>query len=262
MRSVDILDQQDPVAKPFTGSLLLHGALVAAILVSPLFKQREVMLGSPTHNSGTIGVNVVKTIPIPHREAPTNRVANDTDSNVPQAPEPKVAPKPVVKTKTPPPDAIPLPTREKTKPKRVERAASSNPYRPDEPYKKNQIFSQTQQAMSSPDYGIQGTNGIGVGPSNPFGQQFGWYAQQIFDRVSQKWNRADVTSRPHAHAIVRFSLQRNGTVQNIQVVQSSGSYTLDTSAQRAVMDAVPLPPFPAGFNYNAVNVDLTFELQQ
>ncbi len=109
---------------------------------------------------------------------------------------------------------------------------------------------------------MKGTNGIGVGPANPFGQQFGWYAQKIFDRVGQKWNRSDVTSRLHAQAVVRFQLLRDGSVQNVKLVQPSGSYTLDTSAQRAVLDAVPLPPFPAGFPYTSVSVDLNFELQQ
>ncbi len=205
---------------------------------------------------------MVKTIPIPQREGPVNRVANDTKSMVPQEPEPKVEPKPIVKEKLPEPDAIRIPTREKIKPKRIERPVASNPYRPEEPYKPNQLYSQTPQAMRAPEYGMQGTNGIGVGPNNPFGEQFGWYAQQIFDRVGQKWNRADVTSRPHAQAIVHFTLLHDGSIQNLRLAQPSGSYTLDMSAQRAVLDAVPLPQFPRGFTYNSVNVDLTFELQQ
>ncbi len=258
----DILDQRDPLGAPLTGSLLFHGGLLALIVVAPMLMPKPVTLGSPTHNSGAIGVEIVKKIPIPQRQAPENRVANDTHSNVPQEPTPKVAPKPEVKEKAPPPDAIKIPTKVKEKPRKVEKAESSNPFLPNIPYKKNQIFSQTPQAMKSSDFGIQGTNGIGVGPANPFGDQFGWYAQQIFDRVGQKWNRADVTSRPQARAIVRFTLLRDGSVQNLKLVQPSGSYTLDTSAQRAVLDAAPLPPFPRGFNYNSINVDLNFELQQ
>jgi len=262
MPGADILDQRDPMGKPLTGSLLFHGGLLAAILVAPHLLPKPIMLGSPTHNSGSIGVNVVKTIPIPQREGPLNRVANDTQSVAPQKPEPKVAPKPVVKEKAPPVNAIPIPSRAKEKHKKVEKAATSNPFLPDVPYKKNQVFSDTPQAMKAPEFGIQGTNGIGVGPANPFGDQYGWYAQQIFDRVGQKWNRADVTSLPHAHAIVRFTLLRDGTIQNLKLLQPSGSYTLDTSAQRAVLDAVPLPQFPRGFAYNSISVDLNFELQQ
>jgi protein TonB len=262
MPGTEILDQHDPMGKPLTGSLLFHGALLAFVLVSPHLLPKTILLGSPTHNSGTIGVNVVKTIPIPQREGAINRVANDTQSTVPQKPEPKVAPKPVLKEKAPPPDAIKIPSKNKDKHKKVERAATSNPFLPTEPYKPNQVFSEAPQAMKAPEFGIQGTNGIGVGPSNPFGEQYGWYAQQIFDRVGQKWNRADVTSRAHARAIVQFLLLRDGSVQNVKLIQPSGSYTLDTSAQRAVLDAVPLPPFPRGFPYNSISVDLNFELQQ
>jgi TonB family protein len=261
MPGIDILDQRDPLGKPLTGSLLFHGGLLAFILVAPQLLPKPIRLGDPTHNSGSIGVNVVKTIPIPQREAPENRVANDTQSTVPQKPEPKVAPKPVVKEKPVPDNAIKIPTKVKEKPKKTERASTTNPFLPNIPYKPNQVFSETPQAMKAPEFGIQGTNGIGVGQANPFGDQYGWYAQQIFDRVGQKWNRADVTSRPQARAIVRFTLLKNGTVQNMKLVQPSGSYTLDNSAQRAVLDAV-LPPFPRGFNYNAIDVDLTFELQQ
>ena len=261
MPGIDILDQRDPLGKPLTGSLLFHGSLLALVLVAPHLLPKPIMLGIPTHNSGTIGVNIVSTIPIPQREGAVNRVANDTRSIVPQKPEPVVAPKPVLKEKAPPPDAIRIPSKVKDKPKRIERASTSNPFKPDIPYKPNQVFSDVPQAMKAPEFGIQGTNGIGVGPTNPFGDQYGWYAQQIFDRVGQKWNRADVTSRLHARAIVRFTLLKDGSIQNLKLTQPSGSYTLDTSAQRAVLDAV-LPPFPRGFNYKAIDVDLTFELQQ
>jgi protein TonB len=262
MPGVDILDQRDPLGKPFAGSLLFHGGIVAFVLVSPLLKPHIVTLGDPTQHAGSIGVSMVRTIPIPQREGPINRVANQTQSIVPEAPEPKVAPKPVLKEKLPPPDAIKIPTRDKVKPKRIQPPATSNPYRADRLPEPNQVFSHAQQALVSPELGMKGTNGIGVGPSNPFGEQFGWYAQQIFDRVGQKWNRSDVTSRLHARAVVRFRLVRDGSVQDVQLVQQSGSYTLDTSAQRAVMDATPLPPFPRGFPYNTVSVDLNFELQQ
>jgi protein TonB len=262
MQGADILDQHDPLGKWFVGSLFFHGGLIALVFASAYLKPQGPLLGSPVHNAGTIGVQVVKTIPIPQREGPVNRVANDTQTVAPQPPEPKVAPKPVVKEKVVPDNAIKIPTKEKVKPKRPERPATSNPYRPEEPYKSNQVYSDVPQALKSPMMGLQGTNGIGVGPANPFGEQFGWYAQQIFDRVGQKWNRADVNSRPRARATVRFQLQRDGSVQDVKLIQPSGSFTLDTSAQRAVLDAAPLPPFPRGFPYNSVNVDLNFELQK
>ena len=260
MPDADILDQRDPLRVPFTESLLFHGVILAAIIAGPILMPKPVRLGG-AHTAGAIGVSIIKSIPIPRREGPENRLANNTESIVPQQPQPKAVPKPVVKEKVPPPDAIKIPSKIKEKPKKRQ-VDSGNPFLPGVPFKKNQVFSQTPQRMVSPDFGIQGNNGIGVGPANPFGDQYGWYAQQIFDRVGQKWNRADVTSRPHARAIVRFTLMRDGTVHDLKLLQPSGSYTLDTSAQRAVLDAAPLPQFPRGFPYNSISVDLNFELQQ
>ncbi len=111
MAGIDILDQRDPLGKPLTGSLLFHGGLLALILATPYLVPHTVMLGDPNHHSGTIGVSVVKTVPIPQREGPVNRVANDTQATAPQKPEPKVEPKPVVKEKLPPPDAIAIPEK-------------------------------------------------------------------------------------------------------------------------------------------------------
>lgn len=262
MPGADILDQRDPLGKSLTGSLLFHGGLVALILAAPYLSPKPIMLGDPTHHSGAIGVSMVKTIPIPQRDGPVNRVANDTQTVAPQKPEPKVEPKPVVKEKIPE-NAIPIPTHEKkTKPKRIEREVTSNPYRPEEPYKKNQLYSDTPQAMKSPDYGMQGNNGIGEGPANPFGEQFGWYATQLKDRIAQKWNRSGVTAAPRATVLLEIIFLRDGTIQSVKVLKPSGSYTLDTSAQRAVLDANPLPPFPRGFNFSSVQYDLSFGLEQ
>src|SRR5580692_2433362 len=99
MPGTDILDQRDPLGLPFTGSLLFHGGLVALVVAAPYLLPKPMQLGSPAHNSGSIGVELVKKIPIPQREGPENRVANDTQSIVPQKPEPKPEPKPVVKEK-------------------------------------------------------------------------------------------------------------------------------------------------------------------
>jgi TonB family protein len=263
MPGVDILDQRDPIGKPFAGSLLFHGSLLVFVIAAPYIAPKPILLGDPNPMPGAIGVTMVKTIPIPRAEGPLNRLANDTKSIVPEPPEPKVTPKPVIKEKLPPPDAIQIPKHEKPKPKKPEKMARTTPqFKADRLPEPNQVYSSTPQRMSAPEYQIQGTNGVGVGKTNnPFGDQFGWYAQLIQDRISRKWNRADL-SRSRNRAIVRFTLMSDGSVQNVQLVQSSGSSPLDTSAQRALLDAAPLPPLPKALNRNSVVLDLEFELLQ
>jgi periplasmic protein TonB len=47
-----------------------------------------------------------------------------------------------------------------------------------------------------------------------------------------------------------------------RITQSSGDSTVDTSAQRAVLDAQPFPPLPTGFERNEAVVELTFVLRR
>lgn len=256
----DILDRTDPMGRFFTGSLLLHGSMVAAVFLAQVLAPKPLMLGGPTHGGGAIGVSVRKTIPIAQHEGRENRVANDTKSSVPQEPAPKKPPKAAANEKAPPKDAILLPSKNDKKKKSTERAYA--PYTPDEPYKKNQIFGTTPQSLKSDQYGIQGSNGVAEGPSNPFGERFGWYTAQLRDRIAQKWNRSGVSAGRNARTTLEITLLRDGTVREVKIIKPSGSYTLDNSAQRAVLDAAPLPAFPPGFPASQVLYDLSFGLEQ
>jgi protein TonB len=82
------------------------------------------------------------------------------------------------------------------------------------------------------------------------------------DRITQHWNTAAVHALPSQKCAVSFTIARDGSVSNVQVAQASGSYLLDNSAKRAVMDANPLPSLPAQYNGNEVPVTLWFQLKQ
>jgi TonB family protein len=257
----DILDRDDPMGRFFTGSLLLHCSLVGAVFLAQVLAPKPIILGGPTHGGGAIGVSVTKTIPIAQHEGRENRVANDTKSTVPQPPAPKKPPKATPVEKAPPKDAILLPSKQNEKKRKTTDRAYA-PYTPDEPYKKNQIYGTTPQSLKSDQYGIQGNNGVAEGPSNPFGERFGWYTSQLRDRIAQKWNRSGVSAARNARTTLEITLLRDGTVREVKIIKPSGSYTLDNSAQRAVLDAAPLPPFPPGFPASQVLYDLSFGLEQ
>lgn len=249
---------REPVRKAFAGSLLSHGLVIALLAASGIWKLTS-NWGTERANSGSIGVGMVKTIPIPQRDAPPNPLANDTKSFVPEAPAPV---KPKAQVKAPPKDAIEIPDRF-AKQKKVSPKKTSNVlYRPPDAYKNNQVFANTPQATSSPMYGIQGAGGIDIGPASVLGTRFGAYVDLMRDRISQHWNTADVRAQPSQKCAVTFTIARNGTVTNVQVSQPSGNYLLDTSARRAVMDASPLPGLPQQFDRNDATVELWFQLKQ
>ncbi len=247
--------QPDPIGKFLAGSVGLHVAAVGLVVLSGLWKVSKNNWGSDHASSGSIGVNMVSTIPIPHQSAPENPLANDSESNVPQAPAPVKMQRQV---KAPEPKAIALPDKlRKVSPK----PESHTVYRPAQQYAANQVYSQTPQAASSKMYGVKGSNGIDVGAASSIGYKWGWYADQMRDAIGAKWNTADARALPNQKATVAFTIQRNGAVRDVRVTQRSGNILLDTSAQRAVMDAT-LPPLPSDFDRNEATVELVFQLNK
>lgn len=247
---------RDPVGKAFAGSLITHGVVVGLIVTSGLFSLSKNNFGNQHSSSGSVGVDVVRSIPIPQKEAPTNLLANDSKSTVPMAPTP---PKPIRQVKVEPDKAIPIDKADKRKKSTKEELQSL--YRPPELYKDNQVFSRTPQAANSPMFGMKGAAGIDIGPASVLGERFGPYVNLMTDLISQHWNRSGLT--PSAQKCrISFTIARNGAVSNVQVAQPSGNYLLDTSAKRAVIDASPLPALPAQFDKNEATVELAFQLKQ
>ncbi len=244
----------------FRNSLLLHVGVIGALVGYGYWVDRtRDQFGDPTSMGASAGISSVSQIPIPRREGPINKVANDTETQVP-VPE-KVQPKTIVKRDDP--KAIALKKREKTALKEKEKVVVNQKYRPD-PVLPNQMTSTVGQAAVSPMIGVQGSGGVGTSASSPFGTRFGWYEKLIRERVSQKWQTNDVDQklRTLPACIVTFTIAKDGNVSNVKVLQSSGVYSLDQSAQRAVLDANPLPPLPSGFERNTANIEFWFELKR
>jgi TonB family protein len=252
------LDEPDRLARPFSISVAVHLGLAGLLLVGTVFKKQAIPMGVDSPGMG-VAVTAVKTIPIPRKEGQINHLANNTESVVPQEKVLKLSQQKPVKPLEPL-KAIELP--DKVPPKTVPKPASPVQYRPKQEYVKNQVFSRTPEALKSAQVGIQGGGGVGIGPSSPFGSQFGAYAQQIRDLIAQKWNQAGVNASPSARATITFQIRRDGSIANVQIADASGSYTLDNSARRAVFDANPLPPLPPGFNRPEADVELWFQIRR
>src|SRR5947207_551223 len=161
-----------------------------------LTKAGQTYLGENPININELSATVLKrwgtgqTVYVIAGSGEVNQVANDTESQVPQAPP---QPKPVEKIKEPPPDAIPLKGRDAKKTSRV----TTNPekYRPYTEPRPNQVYSSTGSAMVSPMMGTPGSGGVGIGKGMPLGDRFGWYAALLQQRIAQAWNTQDVDPR-------------------------------------------------------------------
>lgn len=81
------------------------------------------------------------------------------------------------------------------------------------------------------------------------------YIVTMQDLINRNWSSKQQTE---ATTIMKFTIQRDGTLTNIQIERSSGQPTLDFMAQRALM-LTKLPPLPAPYTNPSLGVHVTFE---
>lgn len=260
---VDILEQPEPLSRPFVGSLVLHVSIAAVLLSYTWVANRAPERWGDVNGGGmgAVAVNAVASIKLPTHNGPENPVASDTESLAPEAPaKKKVQPK----AKTPDPDAIPIKSRNARK-RAMEAAAAPNRWREQQHDAPNQVYS-SGQAVSSTMYSMTGGGGVGIGTDSPLGTQFGWYAKLLRDQVARNWKTGDIDSRITSapQVAVRFTLLRDGSLGpgSVKVSQSSGNQALDLSAQRAVLDAAPFPQLPPQYAQNQAVLELRFELRR
>ncbi|MGA3098053.1 MAG: energy transducer TonB [Bryobacteraceae bacterium] len=255
----DILDQQERLKGPFMGSIALHVSVVAAMLGAAWVQTRtNEQWGSIKGGGfGSVTVNPVARIPLPTESGPVNPVANDTESRAP-TPPPKAKAQP--KAKAPPPDAIPLPSRNAER-SPSPAASAPNKFREQQQDLTNQVYSPSGQRLNSPMIGMAGGGGVSLGNNSPFGARFGEYAMIVRNRVGQAWRTGELRISSASPVVVTFTILRDGSVpeRSVQVRGRSGNAALDISAQRAILDAQPFPPLPAGFPRSSADVEFTFD---
>ena len=256
-RTVDILEERDPVGLPFAASVFLHLGLVAALVGSWLWlhRTRETLGEQNAAGGPAYSVSSVSKIPIPPRDTPPNPVAADTKSALPTAPA-----KEETEKKAPVPDKNAVEMPDKVKKQTQQPLHQQNYWQPPP---QNQIYSRTRTAVSSPLYGgTTGSGQVGIGPNSPLGSRLGWYAEIVRERIAQKWltNGLDPRSQ-NSPAIVSFTISRDGAIRDVRVLQSSGNPNIDNTASRAVYEASPLPALPPQITDNAISAQFTFNLR-
>jgi len=72
------------------------------------------------------------------------------------------------------------------------------------------------------------------------------------------WNTIDPSVRANHNAKITFTINRNGSITNIRISQSSGNRSLDLSAQRALFVVDHFPRLPSDYNGSYVLVTFDF----
>jgi periplasmic protein TonB len=272
MATVRIHIDYENLKAPLAWSLALHSLLLISLAVSTLLSHSgDSWSGSP--GGGSISVKLVggvPGIPLPRPEVVTpNRVVDTTKGLYKSEPQPK--------PKAPPPEAKQIPEFTKQKqPRYISRPSklleddtppppNAVPYgqggSPSVPY---------SQAAPQPQFNLAGsatTGGLGFtgpGGGGDFGGRFAWYVDAVRNRVSSNWLQStiDPSVRFAPRAVVTFDILRNGSVANVQILQSSGNASVDNSAVRAILGSNPLNPLPGEYSGNKVSVEFWFDFKR
>lgn len=107
------------------------------------------------------------------------------------------------------------------------------------------VPSTTAQEQSAPEPGVQ--NAIlstGEASLERAMTLHSAYFNRVRNKIDHRWVAVGL---PGGRAVTLvFNLRRDGNVDSVRVDESSGDRLFDLAAQRAVQEAAPLPPFPAG----------------
>jgi protein TonB len=243
---VSIRRARGRLSRFMTGSIAVHGVLLAAVLIVPATR----------HKAAPIDDTMVVALSGPLAEsAPPPRAASASPPAAPQAPSPPPQPKearavrevPIAKPKEKPakpakePAKTPAPQTPAPQPKDDTPPAPPHEGPPGE-------------SAGSPGGAVTAT--VGGGDS-----ALGWYAAAVKAALEAAWVKPYLEdAQGTASVVVTFEIARDGTARNIRIQQSSGIPSLDRSAQRAAMEASPFPAVPPVWTADTVPVTMRFDL--
>jgi periplasmic protein TonB len=184
---------------------------------------------------------------LPHREAratppppemPARSSARDTSTLPDRTPAPRAAALPRPGDKELPAAALPRATSEPT-PRRDVTTPSVPAPPPPVPL---------GQAAGS----AQGAGAVTLSVSD---FPYAWYIRAIERKIQERWEGRAIDGRQPE---VFFEIGADGRLRRLGIGRSSGNPSYDQLAMRAVSDANPFPPLPAGFGKPTLSIGLQF----
>jgi TonB family protein len=264
-------DEDLKLKKFLVYSMILHGLLVLSIVLSIYLKlSGEQWSGIGGTEGGAVNVKLsgpMPGIPLPPKPyVPESTAVDPTMGLFKEDPAPK--PLPVPQPEPPKPaENIPVFKHEKALPPTPKSKLDQpkNPP-PDNAVKVGRGGPPPLPSSYSPQPPGSGTGPVtvqGPGGGGDFASRYAWYIESVRRRISQSWIQASidpaVRAAHQAHTVVTFTINRDGSVRNIQLVQSSSNLSMDNSARRA-LDGIQFGPLPNDFAGTYVDVTFDFDL--
>ena len=244
--------EPDRFSKYFGYALTAHVVMIVVLAVLPsdwigheAEAERNVMYISLAGNEGqeTTGLRAIAARPV--QEATPEPVRPQYQAPAEKAPEMAV---PERVTKTPP---KPAPANVET----AERPSRRTPIR----------GAEVREGQARVDTGaLTGGDGLSLGSSGTGGETdlsnfcCPAYIKAMSAAIRRTWNQRQGVA---GVSVVRFVIERDGRVTDVQLVQPSGIYALDRASQAALLNA-RMPGLPAEFTEPRLIVRLEFEYKR
>jgi len=260
-----------------TVSGILHGGLLVLLALSAYFHWAGNRWAGPGGGSDSaVRVNLVGNTGLPMPTPPSVNDSNVVDPSKslwkndvkPEPPQPK-------REEIVPPDLKNVPefkTLEKTNKKPpAPKQEHNKAFQPKQPNPTNAVPGPNLGSMKVPT-GASTQAGTSTAPGlavkaeggGDFASRYGWYVESVKRRIQTNWlqNTIDpgVRAARVAHAVVEFTIYRDGTVKDIRVTQTSGNLSMDNSGLRAIMSSNPMPGLPPDYSGSSVRVVFDFDL--
>jgi periplasmic protein TonB len=260
--NAEIFFEHDRWGRALVWSVGLHLGVTAALLFYVTVLSRPSGSGWGAGGGGeAIGATLVSSVPLPVPPAPSQNVLANESKGIT-----KSQPKPIEDVKEP--DAIAIQGKNaKIKPKKQETATrEKSPAPPPEPT--NQVAFGEGGPVSGPygNFSAAGAKGgFGfTGGGGDFGSRFAWYVRAVQQKVSENWLKYEVDPRiaTSQRVYITFDIARDGHPTNVQVEQSGGVPSLDTSAVRAVQRIDTFGALPPDYSGSKVSVEFWFDYKK
>jgi len=87
---------------------------------------------------------------------------------------------------------------------------------------------------------------------------FTHYVNRMRQKIAASWQVPAGSEGAERSAVVYFRVHRDGSVSHVKVEKTSELFLFDQSCQRAVLQAVPMPPLPREYTDEYLGVHFSF----
>ncbi len=260
---IAVMDERhDTLRGTLLVSLILHGVLFVVLVTYTMLGFHLGGGGREWGTNGAVRMGAVARlpgIPLPTPMLTTPSTVTTQNTGLYRTePQPK---------EEPPPDAQQIPKfKDAVKPEKLERVNKHIHQTEEEPPPNAVPYGLTGAPTISYTQVVTpgGPGAVSMGTGNSFGLRYGWYVASMRARISANWLlltiSPNIVSAPRAY--LSFEIQRDGSVTDVEITQSSGIPEVDRSALRAILASNPLPALPPDYSGASVKVDFYFDFHR